>query len=332
MFRLKAILIFTLVLLWMGCSDLGDPENLDPAISWTADSVAFGTVTVTSTQIHSLQIINSGAGVLLGDLTLTDPGSAFSLSTLRGIELESDDTLTLYIDFTPQAAIAYVASIQLDSNDPFNPAISIPVTGTGTDLPVPGITFSSQELEFGVVHIGSDSTQTLTMNSVGTDTLIIEGIILTGAAFAVQKPDQPNFLPPDSSLAIDIQFTPTVEGTSSGFIEVVSNVADSPHLIDLEGSGQTTVSFAGEVMPIFVNNGCTGCHGSNGGLNLSTYADLMAGTSNHGPVVVSGEGANSYLIRKLKGMEGQIMPPAGGLSGATIQTIENWIDQGALDN
>ena len=94
------------------------------------------------------------------------------------------------------------------------------------------------------------------------------------------------------------------------------------------------VSFSGFVLPTFNIYGCPTCHGGSGGLTLTSYQSLMAGNSNNGPVVIPGDGANSLIIRKLRGTGPGSQMPLGGtpLPDTTISTISAWIDQGALNN
>lgn len=92
------------------------------------------------------------------------------------------------------------------------------------------------------------------------------------------------------------------------------------------------VSFAFEVAPVLVAN-CVGCHDAmqpDGNLSMVSLASLLRGGRNGAPVV-SGEGAASLLVRKLRGKEidGQPMPlgkPA--LPDDVVDKIERWIDQG----
>ncbi len=98
----------------------------------------------------------------------------------------------------------------------------------------------------------------------------------------------------------------------------------------------TTVSFAGDVLPLFTGStyGCTGCHGGQNNLFLGTYAQVMAGNSNNGPVVVAGD-TNSVLIQKLKGTAsfGSRMPfGSGPMSNADMRTIITWVKEGANNN
>ena len=89
----------------------------------------------------------------------------------------------------------------------------------------------------------------------------------------------------------------------------------------------TNISYTATIQPIFSTN-CTGCHGGSGGLSLTSYSLLM-----ENDVVNPGNSAESQLIKKLKGTAGTQMPKnQNPLDDATIELIETWIDEGALDN
>ena len=88
------------------------------------------------------------------------------------------------------------------------------------------------------------------------------------------------------------------------------------------------VDYSSEIQPILSTN-CTSCHGVSGGLALTSYSDLMGND-----VVDPGNSMTSKLIQKLRGTaSGSQMPKnQDPLDEATINLIETWIDEGALDN
>ena len=87
------------------------------------------------------------------------------------------------------------------------------------------------------------------------------------------------------------------------------------------------VDYETEIQPIF-NANCIACHGGSGGLTLTSYSDLIGND-----VVDSGNSMTSKLIQRLKGTSGLQMPKnQDPLDEATINLIETWIDEGALDN
>ena len=89
------------------------------------------------------------------------------------------------------------------------------------------------------------------------------------------------------------------------------------------------VSYQSTIQPIFDNN-CTGCHGSSGGLDLSSHQSVMVG-GEHGSIIVLGNSGESILVQKL------LPNPSFGdqmdyLNELMINKISLWIDLGALGN
>jgi mono/diheme cytochrome c family protein len=118
----------------------------------------------------------------------------------------------------------------------------------------------------------------------------------------------------------------------------------NPDQADTDGDGvgdacepvASAPTFA-EVQSIF-NANCVGCHGSNGGLTLSSsvsYNNLVNTPSQGLPTVLRvtpGSSDDSYLIWKLEGRSGIVgsrMPQGGALSASDIALIAAWIDAGA---
>jgi len=98
---------------------------------------------------------------------------------------------------------------------------------------------------------------------------------------------------------------------------------------DCCGNSSSCVHYSTEIQPIFTAN-CTNCHVNLnlGDLSLSSYDDLM-----ENDVVDPGDSAASKLIQRLKETSGTRMPQnQDPLDEATINLIETWIDEGALDN
>ncbi|MBU0518919.1 hypothetical protein KKA00_11925 [bacterium] len=102
-----------------------------------------------------------------------------------------------------------------------------------------------------------------------------------------------------------------------------------------DNGGTNGIDFSSQILPIFQAS-CAVCHSGaalNGGLDLSSYASLIAGTSNHGPVVIANDAANSYLIWAVEGTNGAVPMPVGGtLSQTNIGLIKQWIGEGALES
>lgn len=86
-----------------------------------------------------------------------------------------------------------------------------------------------------------------------------------------------------------------------------------------------------DVKPIFEAK-CVPCHNDQrrfGGLNLSSYANIMKG-GDDGRVIVAKNPAASKLMKMLKGIAKPRMPKGKPpLPAAEMKKISNWISQGA---
>ena len=105
------------------------------------------------------------------------------------------------------------------------------------------------------------------------------------------------------------------------------------------GATGQQVSFKNDVQPLFQAR-CSACHiaAQSGGLNLAGYQGLIKGGSVvPGSVVKAGDPQGSVLYQIISPSGpypgGQRMPFGGPyLDNTQIQTISNWIKQGAKDN
>jgi mono/diheme cytochrome c family protein len=92
------------------------------------------------------------------------------------------------------------------------------------------------------------------------------------------------------------------------------------------------VDYASEIQPIF-NANCTACHGSNGGVTLTSYSALMSSVGNQygESLVVAGDPDASGLVDKIEANPqfGNRMPVGGELNTDQINLIRQWIREGA---
>lgn len=112
-------------------------------------------------------------------------------------------------------------------------------------------------------------------------------------------------------------------------------------VLALGACGESTPkrSFKADVQPILQQR-CLECHKAGGsgekasGLNMETYAALMKGTK-FGPIIKPGDSVSSTLVRLIDGKaDPSISMPHGKepLTSEQINTIKQWIEQGAQDN
>jgi hypothetical protein len=89
----------------------------------------------------------------------------------------------------------------------------------------------------------------------------------------------------------------------------------------------TAISFINNIRPLLTSYGCGGCHPGNGNYSVATHATIITRVN-------AGNGNGSLLVQKLRGTASGSRMPIGGpfMNTTEIQTIVNWIDQGAQNN
>ncbi len=100
-----------------------------------------------------------------------------------------------------------------------------------------------------------------------------------------------------------------------------------------EASSASTgeVSFSKDIMPIFESR-CINCHGGqrvSEGLNMKTYDQLIAGSSN-GPVLSAGDATNSLMVQLIE--QGKMPKRGPKVTPDQLQLIVDWINAGAQNN
>jgi len=327
----RQILGAAMLTIFLGsCSDMGEPEILLPQLGLDVNQVDFSAITIGNSQTQQIAVYNTGAGELQGTLTLVQDSLVYALHPEGAFTLAAGDTLFATLSFLPGSETHYTATILITSDDPGQQEVSIQVLGSGTAALIPVLSLSRTSIDFGSIFNGETSQEQVTFTSTGTDTVRITNLQLDLDVF-VSNAVLPLTLAPGETQLVTITYQPSSSADHSGSMVITSNSSGSPQTISLAGKAEAEISYAASVQPIF-NSSCIGCHGTSGGLNLSSYSQLMSG-GNTGGVVITDDGVNSRLVKKLRGTAGSQMPLNGSaLSEATINIIENWINQGALDN
>ncbi|HLY63579.1 MAG TPA: DUF3443 family protein [Terriglobia bacterium] len=187
---------------------------------------------------------------------------------------------------------------------------SIFISGCGggssaaTTVATPAVSLSTASLTFTSQTVGTPSAaQTVTVNSTGTATLGLSGIVTTGD-FA-QTNNCSSTLAPGVSCSINIIFTPTASGTRTGTLTVTDSASNSPQTVSLSGtSSASTVSL------------------STSSLNFATQ--VMVGTpSATQAITLNNTGATSLTITSIVASAGYTETDNcdGSLSGNSTCTI-----------
>ena len=138
-------------------------------------------------------------------------------------------------------------------------------------------------------------------------------------------------LPAENNTTTEIDMPePTAASEDPAPTEAIAEPVPTEETVE-EPAAEAGVSFAADVFPI-IQSRCINCHGGDrteGDLVLRSYEDLMAG-GEHGQVVIPGDAENSLLVQLITELK---MPKRGPkLTPVQIQTITDWVNQGANNN
>jgi cytochrome c553 len=165
---------------------------------------------------------------------------------------------------------------------------------------------------------------TLSTRSLTLTILLILSLSLAACANAPTETQPPREEPAPTSEPASPTAAPEAEPTA----EPAPAEEPTPEPAPAQGG---SVSFQNDILPI-MENSCVRCHGGSRaekGLDLRSYAALMAGSRNGAMVIPGNADASEMAIQVVSG---EMPRRAAKLSDEAIQLIIDWINQGALDN
>jgi len=140
------------------------------------------------------------------------------------------------IDFDASALIpgVFTAQIDVSSNDPVTPLISVPVSLTVQGIP--SMWIYEDSLNFGTSFVGYPAMDSLTIRNIGNDTLSVTNIVSNQPDFSANTTSF-NVEPGDIH-ALYVSFTPASTGLISGELLIYSNDPNNPvDTIPVKGTG-----------------------------------------------------------------------------------------------
>ena len=219
-----------------------------PDIAVSPDSIAFGSVEINATATHSFTISNAGTSVLtVSNVTITGVNnSEFTIANITTpLAIAPGDSSVGVVNFTPLSPGIKQAALQIESDDPDENPVTIPMSGTGVPIPAPNISVTPSALSFGDVEINHSALQMLNVVNRGTADLILFNTTIVGADaadFAVLTTVDSLIVLPNDTAKIDVRFSPVTTGAKSASLQIFSNDPDQGMLsVALSGTG---VAFA----------------------------------------------------------------------------------------
>ena len=189
---------------------------------------------------------NLPSGVIVGFFTATDvdTGEIFTYNLISGDgsnDVDNDKFSIVHDTLRTSAIFDYEAEDTL--------IIRVQVRDTGglsyeanelvfvRDEPEPEILLSSATLVFGDVITTHSSEKSLTISTIGSDTIVVDSVVLTGIEFSIGSKTFPVILAPNLSTDFNFTFSPLNPGNFNGLATFYSNNISGLKQVLLEGTG-----------------------------------------------------------------------------------------------
>ena len=220
--------------------------------------LSFGPIAVTTTSLpQSVQLSNNGNMALtINSISLTGTNfGEFALTTQCGASLGAGATCTVRVTSTPAAAGARTATLEIRSNDPANPTLSVPLNATGM---APTAVAAPTALSFATRRVKTTSAaQTISLSNTGTAPLSISRFAFNGTNpgdFAILTNSCGALLPIAQSCSIGVNFTPLGIGSRAALLEITGSDPVNPKVtVAVSGTGVAPIGSVAPAALVFGN-------------------------------------------------------------------------------
>ena len=202
--------------------------TVEPLVA-TPTNIVFGNVAVGKTAGQSVVLTNAGSrSQTISFLRVWGGGFSVKGPTLP-LTLAPGQSTTFSVVFAPKFAGVNGASVFVAG-----PSVDIPMTGTGTTTGE--LAISPGALSFGDVDVGTIAKQTLSMTAT-SGTVIVSSAASSNSQFEIQGTSFPLTIDAGQSVSLNVVFSPSNSGTSSGKLTFAADSANTPTTESLSGTG-----------------------------------------------------------------------------------------------
>jgi hypothetical protein len=213
-------------------SGTGTTGTKAAALTATPSSIAFGSVAVGSEATQTIKLENTGsAAAVISKVTTSGTGVSVSGMTAP-MTLNAGQSTTLTVTYKPTSAATLTGNVSITSNAS-DPSMVIGINATATSSTLAATPAS---VGFGNVVVGSNTTQTIRLQNIGTSQVTISSLTPSVANLTISGISLPANLAPGTSATLTAAYKPTAAGSFAGKITVTSNAVGSPTIINLSAT------------------------------------------------------------------------------------------------
>ena len=255
--RWKRVAVATvLVALSTSCSgSVGEAPPGMTQVTVSPPAIDYGEVLIGQIKTQTVLLKNSGSGTVTVTQANTG-GSDFSNSGLAlPLTLAEGESATLAVVFSPFSGGEKFGSVTFFS-DASNSPTTLSLSGTGAVASIPGqLILFPASIDFGDLTLGSSSSAEVTLSNSGSNVILVASANVIGANFSLDALALPVNLSSGEALTINVIFSPSAAGSTTGWISFTNDGLSSPTILLLTGTGIEfrTVSLAWDPSPSEIN-------------------------------------------------------------------------------
>ena len=196
----------------------------EPDINLNPPTLDFGTVTVGGSNMLSAQIQNLGAAPLnvTGIALAAGTSAEFAITSAPAtpFTIPAGGSQAVQVTYTPTGVGLDSGGVEIASDDPDEPTVTLGLSGTGVAAPEPDINLNpNPSLDFGTVFLGSASALNADIQNLGGADLTVNSINLcagTSMEFSGMSDPTPFVIPPGASRMVSVTYAPVDVGPDTG--------------------------------------------------------------------------------------------------------------------
>jgi len=216
-----------------------------PVVTLAPASLSFTQGAGTTSNAQVVLLTNTGAGPLnITGITLGGANaSSFTALNSCGTTVAAGANCTVTVTFSPTAVASYAATVSIADNAAGSPQ-TIPLTGTGTLVPLPAISYSVPSLAYTAAAESTSATQTVTITNTGNATLNISSVATSGTNawnFPMTNTCGAT-LAAGANCTATVAFNPSLAAAFSANLTVTGNTNPTTTSLPLTGTGTGTLT------------------------------------------------------------------------------------------
>lgn len=202
-----------------------------PVGTVTPDMVVFPQTWVGETAEFTIEIGNDGNAPLVVTNIASDNAAFYT--DLTSVEVQAGDAEDVVITFAPEDEAYFEGTLTIECNDPVTPVFEVTLQGEG--LIQQAVISVVDEMVFDTTDVYTTTNMILEVWNIGNASLDVTDIISSSSVFVVDITALT--VEPGMSGEVTVSFSPMEEGMFEESLEIHSNDAASPTVVQMMGYG-----------------------------------------------------------------------------------------------